>query len=66
VLLGLAVFVLALQSASAHAQTQIVRPPATLGAEKEKMNAWSVGLAGCLLEGAPKRASGDFRSWHFS
>jgi hypothetical protein len=61
VLLVLAVFapvILALQSANVDAQTQIVRPPKrfrTPAAEKEKMNAWTVGLAGGLLEGAPIR-----------
>jgi hypothetical protein len=54
VLLVLAVFapvILALQSASAHAQTQIVRPPQrspTLAAEKEKMTPGrSASLAAC-------------------
>jgi hypothetical protein len=47
-----AAIVLALQPASVEAQTKNARPPqgATAGtAEKEKMNAWTIGLAGGLL-----------------
>lgn len=50
--------ILALQQASTNAQMQGERPlrraPAYVS-EKEKMNAWTVGLAGGLLEGAPIR-----------
>jgi len=65
VLLALAVLALvivALPPASVDAQTQSVRPPqrpSTYMAEKEKMNAWTVGLAGGLLEGAPIRLAAE-------
>lgn len=53
--------ILALQPASTNAQTKGERPlrraPAYVS-EKEKMNAWTVGLAGGLLEGAPQRRDG--------
>jgi hypothetical protein len=54
--------IVALQSTNVDAQTQIVRLPKrsqTLAAEKEKMNAWTVGLAGGLLEGAPIRLAAE-------
>jgi TRAP-type uncharacterized transport system substrate-binding protein len=58
----LAPVILALQPATLDAQTQSVRPPqrpATHTAEKEKINAWTVGLAGGLLEGAPLRLAAE-------
>jgi TRAP-type uncharacterized transport system substrate-binding protein len=54
--------ILALQPATLDAQTQSVRPPQSSPshtAEKEKMNAWTVGLAGGLLEGAPLRLAAE-------
>jgi TRAP-type uncharacterized transport system substrate-binding protein len=54
--------ILALQPATLDAQTQSVRPPQrspSHAAEKEKMNAWTVGLAGGLLEGAPLRLAAE-------
>jgi len=54
--------VLALQPANVDAQTKSARPPQGLTAgttEKEKMNAWTVGLAGGLLEGAPIRLAAE-------
>ena len=54
--------ILALQPAKVDAQTKSARPPqaATAArAEKEKMNAWTVGLAGGLLEGAPIRLAAE-------
>ncbi len=53
---------LALQSVNADAQTQSDRSPRRVPAhesEKEKMNAWTVGLAGGLLEGAPIRLAAE-------
>src|SRR5712664_4399135 len=53
-----ALVILALQPANVDAQAQSARPPQGPKAhttEKEKMNAWTVGLAGGLLEGAPIR-----------
>src|SRR6266576_1933830 len=50
--------ILALQPANVDAQTKSARPPQGQTArttEKEKMNEWTVGLAGGLLEGAPIR-----------
>jgi TRAP-type uncharacterized transport system substrate-binding protein len=58
----LAPIILVLQLATSDAQTQSVRPAqrsATQTAEKEKMNAWTVGLAGGLLEGAPLRLAAE-------
>ena len=58
----LAPVILALQPATLDAQTQRVRPPQrspTHTAEKEKINAWTVGLAGGLLEGAPLRLAAE-------
>jgi TRAP-type uncharacterized transport system substrate-binding protein len=54
--------ILALQPASVDAQTKSARPPqgvTTAAAEKEKMNAWTIGLAGGLLEGAPIRLAAE-------
>jgi TRAP-type uncharacterized transport system substrate-binding protein len=54
--------ILALQPATLDAQTQSVRPPQSSPshtAEKDKMNAWTVGLAGGLLEGAPLRLAAE-------
>jgi len=53
-----AAIMLALQPASVEAQTKNARPP-TGTAEKEKMNAWTIGLAGGLLEGAPIRLAAE-------
>ena len=50
--------ILSLQPAALDAQAQSARPTQrspSHAAEKEKMNAWTVGLAGGLLEGAPLR-----------
>jgi TRAP-type uncharacterized transport system substrate-binding protein len=61
-LAALAFFVLAMQPASVDAQTQRVRTPRTVApfeVQKEKMNAWTVGLAGGLLEGAPIRLAAE-------
>jgi len=58
----LAPLVLALQPANVDAQTKSVRPPQRPPAqttEKDKMNAWTVGLAGGLLEGAPIRLAAE-------
>src|SRR5437899_1693570 len=58
----LAPVILAVQPASVDAQTQAARPPQRPTAattEKEKMNAWTVGLAGGLLEGAPIRLAAE-------
>ncbi len=54
--------ILALQPANVDAQTQSARPsqgPTARTTEKEKMNAWTVGLAGGLLEGAPIRLAAE-------
>jgi TRAP-type uncharacterized transport system substrate-binding protein len=54
--------ILALQPANVDAQTPSVRPPqrpTTYMTEKERMNAWTVGLAGGLLEGAPIRLAAE-------
>src|SRR5213075_526554 len=40
-------------------QGQSVRPLQRSAIEKEKMNAWTVGLAGGLLEGAPIRLAAE-------
>lgn len=55
---ALASIVLALQTTDVDAQTQGGRAPrgsSAYVAQKEKMNAWTVGLAGGQLEGAPLR-----------
>src|SRR5229473_1910421 len=57
-----ALVILALQPANVDAQAQSARPPQGPTArttEKEKMNAWTVGLAGGLLEGAPIRLAAE-------
>src|SRR6478609_1275847 len=54
--------ILALQPADVDAQTKRARPPQGVtadAAEKEKMNAWTIGLAGGLLEGAPIRLAAE-------
>jgi TRAP-type uncharacterized transport system substrate-binding protein len=54
--------ILALQPANVDAQTQSARAPQraqTYTTEKERMNAWTVGLAGGLLEGAPIRLAAE-------
>jgi hypothetical protein len=54
--------ILALQPAIVDAQTKSARPPQGQTArttEKEKMNAWTIGLAGGLLEGAPIRLAAE-------
>ena len=54
--------VLALQPANVDAQTQSAPSPRRVRRsrdEKEKMNAWTVGLAGGLLEGAPLRLAAE-------
>src|ERR1700716_3454700 len=66
-LAALAPVILALQPSNVDAQTsnvdpQSVRPPRRAPAQetaKEKMNAWTVGLAGGLLEGAPIRLAAE-------
>jgi TRAP-type uncharacterized transport system substrate-binding protein len=65
ILLALAVLapiILVLQPASSDAQAQGARKwhrsPAQIS-EKDKMNAWTVGLAGGLLEGAPIRLAAE-------
>jgi TRAP-type uncharacterized transport system substrate-binding protein len=58
----LAPVILALQPATLDAQTQSVRPAQrspTHTAEKDRLNAWTVGLAGGLLEGAPLRLAAE-------
>src|SRR5256714_6568792 len=53
---------LAVQPANVDAQTKSARSRQGLTggmAEKEKMNAWTVGLAGGLLEGAPIRLAAE-------
>ena len=49
--------ILVLQPADVDAQTAALSQRAS--AEKEKMNAWTVGLAGGLLEGAPLRLAAE-------
>src|SRR6267154_1398186 len=54
--------ILALQSTNVDAQKKSARPPQGVTAgttEKEKMNAWTIGLAGGLLEGAPIRLAAE-------
>jgi TRAP-type uncharacterized transport system substrate-binding protein len=65
-LAALAPVILALQPANVDAQTRSVRPSqraaaytAAYTAEKDKMNAWTVGLAGGLIEGAPIRLAAE-------
>jgi TRAP-type uncharacterized transport system substrate-binding protein len=57
-LMALVSMVLALSSQGATAQEQAAaarRPPTTFEQQQDKMNAWTVGLAAGLLEGAPIR-----------
>jgi TRAP-type uncharacterized transport system substrate-binding protein len=57
-LAALAPVILALQPANVDAQTKGVRPPRSASpytVQKERMNSWTVGLAGGQLEGAPIR-----------
>jgi TRAP-type uncharacterized transport system substrate-binding protein len=61
-LAALAPVILALQPTNADAQAQNVRPPRVASAneaQKQKMNAWTVGLAGGQLEGAPIRFAAE-------
>ncbi len=61
-LAALAPFVLAMQPTSVDAQKQRIRTPPAVSAsevQKEKMNAWTVGLAGGLIEGAPLRLAAE-------
>ena len=55
--------ILALQPVKVEAQAKSARPLQTATAagvaEKEKMNAWTIGLAGGLLEGAPIRLAAE-------
>jgi hypothetical protein len=58
----LAPVILTLQPAKVAAQTQSVRPPGNASPwtmQKERMNAWTVGLAGGQLEGAPIRFAAE-------
>ena len=65
-LAALTALVLVLQPANLHAQTgkgdaQSASPrrASTYETQKEKMNAWTVGIAGGLLEGAPLRLAAE-------
>jgi TRAP-type uncharacterized transport system substrate-binding protein len=66
-LAALAVVAVMLQPAGLEAQTaqpskgnaQVVRRPLPQETEKDRMNAWTVGLAGGLLEGAPIRLAAE-------
>ena len=66
-LAGFTLLALALPTASLDAQTAKVdtqsgpspRRASSYAMEKEKMNAWTVGLAGGLLEGAPLRLAAE-------
>jgi TRAP-type uncharacterized transport system substrate-binding protein len=66
-LAALAAVATMLQPAGLEAQTaqpskgnaQVVRRPAPQETEKDRMNAWTVGLAGGLLEGAPIRLAAE-------
>src|SRR6202171_4641550 len=61
-LAALAPVILVLQPAHVDAQTRSGRPsqrPPAHETEKDKMNAWTVGLAGGLLEGAPIRLAAE-------
>src|ERR1043165_9508526 len=53
-------FIAVIQPAKIESQTRAARPPQGAAlAEKEKMNAWTIGLAGGLLEGAPIRLAAE-------
>ncbi|GEP58860.1 TAXI family TRAP transporter solute-binding subunit [Reyranella soli] len=55
-LMASATALIALQAASAKAQTQTIpRRPMTYEAHQERVNAWTVGLAAGRIEGAPLR-----------
>jgi hypothetical protein len=58
---ALALVILALQPAHVNAQTQNAPSPrrTSIETQKEQMNAWTVGLAGGLLEGAPIRLAAE-------
>src|ERR1700757_3364047 len=61
-LAALAPVILALQPAQVDAQTQSVRPPRSASPwtiQKERMNAWTVGLPGAQFEGAPIRFAAE-------
>ncbi|GLR98237.1 TRAP-type uncharacterized transport system substrate-binding protein [Bradyrhizobium liaoningense] len=66
-LAGLLPVAMLLQTACLEAQTagntrtdaQLVRRPLPPESEKDRMNAWTVGLAGGLLEGAPIRLAAE-------
>jgi TRAP-type uncharacterized transport system substrate-binding protein len=58
-LAALAPIILVLQPASVDAQTRPPQRPTAQPTEKDKMNAWTVGLAGGLLEGAPIRLAAE-------
>jgi TRAP-type uncharacterized transport system substrate-binding protein len=61
-LAALSLVVLALQPANVNAQTQSGRAPRSASpyaAQKERMNAWTVGLAAGQLEGAPIRFAAE-------
>ncbi|HEY0569429.1 MAG TPA: TAXI family TRAP transporter solute-binding subunit, partial [Xanthobacteraceae bacterium] len=61
-LAALAPIILALQPANVNAQTQGVRPARATSdytVQKERMNSWTVGLAGGQLEGAPIRFAAE-------
>jgi len=61
-LLPLLSIVLAVQATTAGAQQQVAegRPPVlTYEQQQEKMNAWTVGLAAGLIEGAPLRLAAE-------
>ena len=61
-LVVLAPLILASQPASVDAQTQSIRSPRRAAATETpqaRMNAWTVGLAGGLLEGAPIRLAAE-------
>jgi TRAP-type uncharacterized transport system substrate-binding protein len=59
-LAAFAPFVLTLQTANVNAQTQGVRQATSEHtAQKERMNSWTVGLAGGQLEGAPIRFAAE-------
>jgi TRAP-type uncharacterized transport system substrate-binding protein len=59
VLALLAPVILALRPGNVDAQARQPQRPSTPTSEKEKMNAWTVGLAGGLLEGAPIRLAAE-------
>ena len=56
---AMAPIILALQPADLHAQNAPTPRRAANDFQKEQMNAWTVGLAGGLLEGAPIRLAAE-------